>query len=90
MAALRAGCKTIEHGSYLDEEAINFILEKEAILVPTQWVINCFIDKEKPSTLTDAAWKKGVELSRANQQSIRMAIEKNVTIAVGCDIFFSE
>ncbi|TKA61576.1 hypothetical protein B0A55_11620, partial [Friedmanniomyces simplex] len=32
MAALNAGVKTIEHGSYLDEEAADLMIEKDAIL----------------------------------------------------------
>src|SRR5262245_51719598 len=39
MAALRAGCHTIEHGSYLDEEAADLMVEKGAILVPTRFVV---------------------------------------------------
>ena len=40
MAALRAGVKTIEHGSYLDEEAADLMVETGAILVPTRFVID--------------------------------------------------
>lgn len=39
MAALRAGCCTIEHGSYLDQEAIDLMLKTNAILVPTRLII---------------------------------------------------
>jgi len=35
MAALRAGVATIEHGSYLDEEACDAMRETGTILVPT-------------------------------------------------------
>ena len=39
MAALRAGVKTIEHGTYLDEEAAELMKEKDAILVATRFVV---------------------------------------------------
>ena len=39
MAALKAGVKTIEHGSYLDEEAAELMKEKDAILVPTRFIV---------------------------------------------------
>ncbi len=39
MAALRAGCKTIEHGSYLDEEAIKLMIECDAMLKATCTII---------------------------------------------------
>ena len=39
MAALRAGVKTIEHGSYLDEEAADLMKEKDAIFVATRLIM---------------------------------------------------
>jgi len=39
MAALRAGAHSIEHGSYLDEEAAAAMREAGAILVPTRSII---------------------------------------------------
>src|SRR5205814_3273668 len=39
MAALRAGCRTIEHGSYLDEEAAAAMREAKAILVSTRSIV---------------------------------------------------
>jgi imidazolonepropionase-like amidohydrolase len=32
MAAIKVGCKTLEHGTYLDEEAVELMLEKDAML----------------------------------------------------------
>jgi imidazolonepropionase-like amidohydrolase len=37
MAALQAGVRTIEHGTYLDDEACAAMREQGAILVPTRW-----------------------------------------------------
>jgi imidazolonepropionase-like amidohydrolase len=39
MAALEAGVKTIEHGSYLGEECAEAMVEAKAILVPTRFLI---------------------------------------------------
>ena len=39
MAALRAGVATIEHGTYLDEEACDAMRETGTILVPTRTII---------------------------------------------------
>ena len=38
-SALEAGYKTIEHGTFLDEELIQMMLEKEAMLVATHSMI---------------------------------------------------
>jgi len=45
MAALRAGVMTIEHGSYLDEEAADLMLELDATLVPTRYVIDALLEQ---------------------------------------------
>lgn len=39
MASLRAGVKTIEHGSYIDEECVDLMKEKGAMLVATRLII---------------------------------------------------
>ena len=39
MAALRAGVKTIEHGTYLDDEACAAMVELDALLVPTRLIV---------------------------------------------------
>src|SRR5580658_4736942 len=39
MAALRAGCRTIEHGTYLDDECCDAMRETGAILEPTRSII---------------------------------------------------
>src|SRR4029079_8986047 len=39
LAALEAGVKTIEHGTYLDEECAAAMKEKGAILVPTRTIV---------------------------------------------------
>src|SRR5258708_19203177 len=39
MAAIEAGCATIEHGSYLDDEACDAMRETGTILVPTRTIV---------------------------------------------------
>ena len=39
MAALEAGVRTIEHGTYLDDEACDAMRETGAILVPTRTIV---------------------------------------------------
>lgn len=87
LAALRAGCKTIEHGSYLDEEVIDEMKKSDAILVATRTIA------EAALTLEDAfdpiSWKKVVKVSGAGRKAYRLAIEKGVTIALGTDLGLS-
>lgn len=84
MAALRAGVKTIEHGSYLDAEAAAAMRESDAILVPT-----CFI-MDRMLALTDKvppfAAAKIVAVAERHREATAIAHEAGVTIALGTDI----
>jgi imidazolonepropionase-like amidohydrolase len=87
MAALRAGCHTIEHGSHLDEEAADLMVEQGAILVPTRFVVDELLGQV--DELPRYAYEKGQAIADAHAQALELAIAKGVRIATGCDIFVS-
>lgn len=87
MAALRAGCHTIEHGSYLTEEACDLMVEQDAILVPTRFVIEALLPQL--DSFPRYIYEKGRMISDAHSMSLKLAIAKGVKIAAGCDIFVS-
>ena len=87
MAALRAGCRTIEHGSYLDEEAADLLIEKDAILVPTRYIIERLVNLGKSLGVPDYAYRKVVALADEHKKSLQFAIKKGVRIALGTDIW---
>ena len=87
VAALRAGCHTIEHGSFLDEEAADLMVEKGAFLVPTRFVISSLMDQL--DTLPAYAATKLQMVADAHEQAMKLAVAKGVRIAAGCDIFVS-
>ncbi len=87
MAALHAGCHTIEHGSFLDEEACDLMLEHDAMLVPTRFVIEALLPQME--MLPRYAYEKGLMVADAHAASLKLAIAKGVRIAAGCDIFVS-
>jgi imidazolonepropionase-like amidohydrolase len=87
MAALRAGCHSIEHGSFLDEEAADFMVETGAMLVPTRFVVEELLGQE--NALPRYAYEKGQMVASAHEQAMKIAIAKGVKIAAGCDIFVS-
>lgn len=86
LAALKAGCHTIEHGSYLDEEAADMMIERDAILVPTRFVIERLLGAAKDSGLPDYAYDKAVEIADQHLEGMRTAVAKGVRIALGTDI----
>ena len=87
MAALRAGVKTIEHGSFLDEEAADLMVESGAILVPTRFVVDQLLHME--DVLPRYAYEKGVFVADAHAQAMKIAVAKGVKLAMGTDIFVS-
>lgn len=83
MAALRAGCRTIEHGSFMDEAAADLMKEKGAILVPTLLVVERImrsIDK-----LPAALQAKARATSASHEHAVRIAKAKGVPFALGTD-----
>ena len=87
MAALRAGCHTIAHGSYLDEEAADLMVENGAIFVPTRFVVDELLGQE--DVLPRYAYEKGKMVAEVHEQAMKIAVAKGVRIAAGCDIFMS-
>ncbi len=84
MAAIEAGVRTIEHGTYADEEACDAMRETGTILVPTRTIIeNILADID---AVPDYAAAKLVTVAGAHAEAIARAIGRGVTIAMGTDI----
>ncbi|MFV2016022.1 MAG: amidohydrolase family protein, partial [Candidatus Heimdallarchaeota archaeon] len=84
-SALEAGVKTIEHGSYLNEDLAQLMIEKDAILVPTRLIVEKIITLAKASGIPDYALAKGMNLSENHKEAIKIAVKEGVTIAMGTD-----
>jgi len=79
--ALRAGVDSVEHGTFLDEEGVRLLLERNAWLVPTGAIHDMPHDgPRKPSELERAAL-----YSRASKDGFRRAVAAGVRIAMGSD-----
>lgn len=85
MAALRNGVHTIEHGTYLDEEAADLMRERGAVLVPTRFVVEWLQDKA--DTLPAYAYRKATAIAERHAMAMKIAVAAGVTIAMGTDIF---
>lgn len=85
--ALKAGVASIEHGIYLDDEAIDMMLKQDAYLVPTLiapvWVAE--FAAEHPDILPPVMAEKSYKVMEAHRQSFRRAVEAGVNIAMGTD-----
>lgn len=86
MAALAAGVRTIEHGTYLDEEAAAAMRETGAVLVPTRTIIRDILDsKAAPAYAMD----KLTALADQHTAAVTLAHEAGVTVAMGTDLALS-
>ncbi|MEU8611546.1 amidohydrolase family protein [Actinoplanes sp. NPDC048791] len=83
MAALEAGVLTIEHGSYLDDEACAAMTEAGAILVPTLTIVQELLDSE---LLPPYAIRKLRGIAQLHRENIARAHRAGVRIAMGSDI----
>ncbi|MGV9847400.1 amidohydrolase family protein [Streptomyces sp. NPDC003442] len=84
--ALRAGVRSIEHGIFLDDEAIELMLEHDAFLVPTLLAPKSVLEAAAGGArLTDATLAKAHEVAEAHLISFKRACEAGVTIAMGTD-----
>jgi imidazolonepropionase-like amidohydrolase len=86
MAALEAGVGTIEHGTYLDEEACDAMREAGVILVPTRTIIQETLDS---GALPPYAKVKMAAIADRHAAAVALAHERGVTIAMGTDIAFT-
>ncbi len=87
MAALEAGVRTIEHGTYLDEEAADAMVETGAILVPTRWIVNYLITEGEKRGMPDYAKRKITAAADQHLDAMATAVAKGVKIAMGTDIW---
>ncbi|KAH8897443.1 hypothetical protein GQ53DRAFT_743136 [Thozetella sp. PMI_491] len=84
MAAVRAGAKTIEHGSFIDEEAAELMAEKGTILVATRYIIDSLL--ERIETLEPSTARKLLMIADSHRRAYQFCIQKGVRIALGTDI----
>ena len=83
--AVKAGFKTIEHGIYLDDEAIDLMKRKDVILVPTFSIEKQIVDHGAEHGMVEWGVKKAKETLKHHIESIRRAYEAGVKIAMGTD-----
>ncbi|HEX8998073.1 MAG TPA: amidohydrolase family protein [Ktedonobacterales bacterium] len=85
--AIEAGIASIEHGIYLDDEAIQMMIQRGVYLVATLIAPQDVIDaaEANPGKLPSYAIEKAKQVLEAHRRSFRMAVEAGVKIAMGTD-----
>ncbi|TMK86071.1 MAG: amidohydrolase family protein [Actinobacteria bacterium] len=84
--AIRAGIRSIDHGVFLDDEAISMMLDRGTYFVPTlvapQGVISA---AEQGAQIPEESLTKAKELVEIHRESFRTAVAAGVKVAMGTD-----
>jgi imidazolonepropionase-like amidohydrolase len=83
--ALENGVDTIEHGFYLDDEALDLFIETDATFVPTMAIMHRIVEVGAEHGVPEHALRKAREAYEAHVDSIERAHEAGVPIATGTD-----
>jgi imidazolonepropionase-like amidohydrolase len=83
MAALAAGVRTIEHGTYLDDECAAAMRETGALLVPTRTIVD---DIRTSRAAPPYAQVKLDAIADIHRDAVTLAHELGVRVAMGTDL----
>ena len=84
-AALRAGVRSIEHGTYLDAETVRLFRRNDAVLVPTVLAGVTVTGWTEEPWLPPASREKAAEVGPRMLDMLRLAKEGGVRVAYGTD-----
>ena len=83
--ALRAGIDTIEHGIFLDDEAIEMMVQRGVVYVPTLAAPYRIVEAGEAAGIPSYAVEKSLRVMDAHRRSFEWALASGVTIAAGND-----
>jgi imidazolonepropionase-like amidohydrolase len=83
---IRAGIRSIDHGVYLDDEAISMMVERGTYLVPTLVAPQGVLDAaDKGAQIPEESLRKAREVVDIHRDSFRKAVAAGVKVAMGTD-----
>jgi imidazolonepropionase-like amidohydrolase len=83
--ALRAGIDSVEHGFYLDDEAINLALKNDAYMVPTLIAVDQIVNNGLEGGIPEWVVRKAESESGHHRESFALAVRSGMRIAAGTD-----
>jgi imidazolonepropionase-like amidohydrolase len=84
-AALRAGVRTIDHGSMLDEEGAELLKSKGAYFAPTLYVGHTILEQNKELNIPAHQVERERALSGVQEQAFRRALTAHLPIVFATD-----
>lgn len=89
--ALKNGVKSIEHGFYLDEECVEYMVKHDCYLVPTLSIMHTSkLYNERQKDALPYLKEKTLAAYEAHYKSLELARKAKVRIAMGCDFLSDE
>ena len=84
--AIRAGVRSIEHGIFLDDEAVSMMVERGTWLVPTLVAPRGVLEAIAAGVgIAEGSKRKIREVAQAHVESFRRAVDAGVRVAMGTD-----
>jgi len=85
IAAVKGGCDSIEHGTFMNDEAIQLMVKNHVPLVPTIYLPTHYLNHKKQFVFDDSTWAFFEKLRSVNQENLRKAKRAGVRIISGSD-----
>lgn len=85
ITSIKAGCRTIEHATFMDEEVMELMIEKNVYVVPTYIVDFHMIEAAKTGQIPLFMLEKITEQTEFFKQALKTAVKKGVLMAFGTD-----
>jgi len=84
-AAVEGGCASIEHGSFLDDEAIAALVKHHTALVPTLYLPTHYLEHKGQFGFGESTWAFFERLRGHNLENLKRAKQAGVWIVSGSD-----
>ena len=84
-AAVEGGCASIEHGSFLDGEAIRLLAGHHTALVPTLYLPTHYLEHRNQFAFDDSTWTFFQTLRSGNRENLMRALKAGVWVVAGSD-----
>ncbi|MCI0412999.1 amidohydrolase family protein [bacterium] len=83
--AIRAGVRTIDHGSMMDDEAIEMLKTRPTFYVPTLYVGDAVIQEGKKLGIPDSEIQRSREMAAFRSKTFRKALKAGLRIPFSTD-----
>jgi imidazolonepropionase-like amidohydrolase len=84
--SIKAGAKTIEHGSFLDDQGIDLLLKNDVYLIPTLTIGKWFLEFNEDSQALAKAIALTKKYRPQTELMLMKAIKAGVKVGVGTDL----